>query len=167
MPTTNPKRNTFDQKKRVYDQGEQAHDPMHASNSDRNQRSGISTTSPSGQRVASLSPPGSVCGVSRVTYTPLYEKLPSQNSTSNQLSTGNQTTVVNVRKAELNKLGYADLVDWLRNPNHVYIGRDMTRYVPGAVGSKWGNPFKGKLTICGVHIFFYIFFWTLKFHTDH
>ncbi|XP_052763236.1 uncharacterized protein LOC128205543 [Mya arenaria] len=53
-------------------------------------------------------------------------------------------SVVNVRKAELKKIGYNDLVDWLRDPNHVYIGRDMTRYVPGAVGSKWGNPFKAR-----------------------
>ena len=51
--------------------------------------------------------------------------------------------VVNVRKAELNKLGYRDLEDWLAtSPNHVYVGRDMTRYVRGAVGSKWANPYK-------------------------
>ncbi len=51
--------------------------------------------------------------------------------------------VVNVRKAELNKLGYKDLEDWLNaSPNHVYIGRNMTHYVKGAVGSKWANPFK-------------------------
>ena len=55
-----------------------------------------------------------------------------------------QTTVVNVRKYYLNKMGFKDLEDWLRNPNHVYIGRDMTHYVKGATGSKWGNPFKAK-----------------------
>ena len=26
---------------------------------------------------------------------------------------------------------------------HVYIGRDMSRFVPGAVSTKWGNPNKG------------------------
>ena len=51
--------------------------------------------------------------------------------------------VINVKKAELKKLGYGSLVDWLNSsPNHIYIGRNMTHYVPGAVGSKWANPFK-------------------------
>lgn len=54
------------------------------------------------------------------------------------------TTVVNVRKAELQKLGFKDLQEWVTYPDHIYIGRDMTRYVPGAVGSKWGNPFASK-----------------------
>ena len=39
-------------------------------------------------------------------------------------------------------------MDWLRNPDNIYIGRNMTVYVPGAVGSKWKNPFnvkKGRL----------------------
>ena len=54
------------------------------------------------------------------------------------------TSVVNVRQAELRKLGYKDLEDWVKDPNHVYVGRDMTRYVPGAKGSKWGNPFMSK-----------------------
>ncbi|XP_062602325.1 uncharacterized protein LOC134264043 [Saccostrea cucullata] len=55
-----------------------------------------------------------------------------------------KTSVVNIRKFNLKKMGYKDLEDWLRNPDHVYIGRDMTHYVPGAKGSKWGNPFKSK-----------------------
>jgi hypothetical protein len=51
--------------------------------------------------------------------------------------------VVNCKKNELNKLGYADFAEWLKSsPDHVYIGRNMSFYVPGAVGSKWGNPFK-------------------------
>lgn len=54
-----------------------------------------------------------------------------------------KTTVINIRKKNLNQKGFKDLEHWLMNPNHVYIGRDMTHYVPGAVGSKWGNPFKG------------------------
>uniref|UniRef100_K1QBM4 Transformation/transcription domain-associated protein n=1 Tax=Magallana gigas TaxID=29159 RepID=K1QBM4_MAGGI len=53
-------------------------------------------------------------------------------------------TVVNIRKFNLNKMGFKDLEDWLRDPNHVYIGRNMTHYVRGATGSKWGNPFNAK-----------------------
>jgi hypothetical protein len=51
--------------------------------------------------------------------------------------------VINVKKAELNKLGYRDLEQWLASSgDHVYIGRNMSHYVKGAVGSKWANPFK-------------------------
>ncbi|KAL4217648.1 hypothetical protein ACF0H5_022390 [Mactra antiquata] len=52
--------------------------------------------------------------------------------------------VVDVHKQNLVKLGYPSLVEWVKVPGHVYIGRDMTRYVPGAVGSKWHNPFKSR-----------------------
>lgn len=54
------------------------------------------------------------------------------------------TTVVNVRVRHLRQNGYKDLVEWTKNPNNVYVGRDMTHYVPGAVGSMWQNPFKEK-----------------------
>lgn len=51
--------------------------------------------------------------------------------------------VINVKKAELNKLGYRDFEHWQNSStNHVYIGRNMSHYVKGAVGSKWANPFK-------------------------
>ncbi len=54
-------------------------------------------------------------------------------------------TVVCIKKDILKKKGYADLQDWLnKSINHVYIGRNMTFYVPGAVGSKWKNPFALK-----------------------
>ena len=52
------------------------------------------------------------------------------------------STVVNVKKYWLNKSGYKDLEDWLKYDNHIYIGRDMTKYIKGAKGSIWGNPFK-------------------------
>lgn len=52
--------------------------------------------------------------------------------------------VICVKKKNLNKLGYSDLEEWLDDPKHVYIGRDMTFYVKGAVGSKWQNPFPVK-----------------------
>jgi hypothetical protein len=51
--------------------------------------------------------------------------------------------VINVKKAELKKQGFNSLEDWLNSsPNHIYIGRNMTHYVKGAIGSKWANPFK-------------------------
>lgn len=53
-------------------------------------------------------------------------------------------SVISVKKENLNKLGYKDLEDWLKNPNHIYIGRDMTCYVKGAKLSKWCNPFSSK-----------------------
>ena len=53
------------------------------------------------------------------------------------------TTLVNLKKKELNKMGYRDFEEWQNaSPDHVYIGRNMSLYVKGAFGSKWGNPFK-------------------------
>lgn len=49
--------------------------------------------------------------------------------------------VINVSKQSLNKKGYKDFEDWISDKNNVYIGRDMSYYIPGAVGSVWGNPF--------------------------
>lgn len=54
------------------------------------------------------------------------------------------TTVVNIRKAELNKRGIKSLEDWSLQHDNVYIGRDMSVYVKGAKGSKWKNPFSVK-----------------------
>jgi len=53
-----------------------------------------------------------------------------------------KTKIINIKKAELNKIGYSDLEDWLKDPNHVYIGRDMSFYVKGSKGSIWQNPYK-------------------------
>jgi len=52
--------------------------------------------------------------------------------------------VVNVRKAELKKMGYDDFTDWNSRPNHLYIGRNMSFYVPGTHSSKWRNIFPLK-----------------------
>ena len=49
---------------------------------------------------------------------------------------------INIRKENLKKLGYTSLEQWLQNPKHIYIGRSMEHYVPGAKQSKWHNPFK-------------------------
>lgn len=32
------------------------------------------------------------------------------------------TTLINIRKKELNKMGYKNLVGWIKNPNNIYIG---------------------------------------------
>lgn len=55
-----------------------------------------------------------------------------------------EPTVINVKTSELKKNGYNDLNKWLEKPEHLYVGRDMTRFVKGAKASKWQNPFKVK-----------------------
>lgn len=52
--------------------------------------------------------------------------------------------VVNVHKADLAARGFRDFADWASRPDHLYIGRNMSFYVPGAIASKWANPFKIK-----------------------
>lgn len=46
-----------------------------------------------------------------------------------------------IKKAELNNRGYQDFLDWKSDPEHLYIGRNMAFYVPGATASEWANPF--------------------------
>lgn len=52
--------------------------------------------------------------------------------------------VVNVHKAELNKRGIKDFQEWSENKNSLYIGRDMSFFVPGTYASKWQNPYTVK-----------------------
>jgi len=54
------------------------------------------------------------------------------------------TKVINIKKENLTKHGYDDLQNWLEDPNHIYIGRNMSFYVKGATKSKWNNPFAVK-----------------------
>lgn len=49
--------------------------------------------------------------------------------------------IVNVKKEYLIKMGYMDFSDWVSHNDHVYIGRNMSFYVPGANGSIWQNPY--------------------------
>ncbi|VBB17750.1 protein of unknown function DUF4326 [Yasminevirus sp. GU-2018] len=63
------------------------------------------------------------------------------NKTSTKDVKNHGTKVVNVKKSELVKQRYNDFEDWASSENHVYIGRDMSFYVPGTVGSIWQNPF--------------------------
>lgn len=54
------------------------------------------------------------------------------------------STVVNIRKKELNKRGISDFTKWNSRPNTLYIGRNMNYYVPGTLASKWKNPYPVK-----------------------
>ena len=68
-----------------------------------------------------------------------------QNNKSNVfLEKSKSTKIINIKKKNLLLLGYNDLEDWLKDPNHVYIGRNMSVYVKGANNSKWKNPFSSK-----------------------
>lgn len=55
------------------------------------------------------------------------------------------TTVVNVKVKYL-RPQYQSLQDWLDKGDgqHVYVGRNMEFYVPGAKASKWNNPYAVK-----------------------
>ena len=53
-------------------------------------------------------------------------------------------SVINCKVAELRKNGYNSLEEWLKEENHIYIGREMSFYVKGAHKSKWANPFTLK-----------------------
>ena len=50
-------------------------------------------------------------------------------------------SVVNVNKQSLIEKGYMNFENWISDKDNVYIGRDMSHYVAGAVGSVWENPF--------------------------
>lgn len=54
------------------------------------------------------------------------------------------TTIINIKKKELQKKGINDFEDWISKPNTVYIGRNMEVYVAGAKKSIWANPFSIK-----------------------
>ena len=55
----------------------------------------------------------------------------------------NKTKIMNIHKKNLINLGYKDLGDWLKNPNHIYIGRKVA-YVDDTFSSKWRNVFASK-----------------------
>lgn len=46
-----------------------------------------------------------------------------------------------IRVEELRKNGYSSLVEWKKNPTHLYICR-RCHYVEGGDASIWGNPFR-------------------------
>ena len=43
---------------------------------------------------------------------------------------------VSLKKASLRRRGYKSFQDWNSDPNHLYIGRNMSHHVAGALGSK-------------------------------
>jgi uncharacterized protein DUF4326 len=60
-----------------------------------------------------------------------------------RIESKSETTIVNVKVDHL-RPEYSNLIEWLQDDSHVYIGRDMSFYVDGAFKSKWHNPFKTK-----------------------
>jgi ribonuclease HI len=55
--------------------------------------------------------------------------------------------VISIRKKNLIELGYENLVEWTKNKNHIYIGCNISRYVQGAIASKWKNPYREKKNV--------------------
>tara|TARA_A100001037_G_C14603737_1_gene394128 strand:- start:129 stop:494 length:366 start_codon:yes stop_codon:yes gene_type:complete len=55
-----------------------------------------------------------------------------------------QTSIVCVKKAILNKRGIQNFEEWNSKPNTLYIGRNMNFYIKGTYKSKWFNPFSVK-----------------------
>ena len=51
--------------------------------------------------------------------------------------------IVDVHKKALQKRGYKDFNDWLSDPKHCYIGRNVN-YVQGTFKSKYANPYTVK-----------------------
>lgn len=56
------------------------------------------------------------------------------------------TTVVNIRTACLRLTGYDNLQEWMKNLNHVYIGRGRVVFIDGvrfpSEDSIFANPFR-------------------------
>ncbi len=53
------------------------------------------------------------------------------------------TKVISIRVKNLRTQGYDSLEEWLKDPIHIYIGR-QNAYVKGTFRSKWCNPFSVK-----------------------
>ena len=51
------------------------------------------------------------------------------------------TQIINIKAKDL-RPEYDNLLEWLKDDRHVYIGRDMSFYVAGTDKSKWHNPYK-------------------------
>jgi len=54
------------------------------------------------------------------------------------------TTIVNIKKAQLNKRNIKDFQTWNNLKHTLYIGRNMSVYVKGTNESIWKNPFSVK-----------------------
>src|SRR5271168_2942066 len=56
------------------------------------------------------------------------------------------TTSVCIKVANLRKIGYTDLREWMLKENNIYVGRYGRIFINKEIfnykGSKWGNPFK-------------------------
>ena len=81
-----------------------------------------------------------------LTYTPTFVPSIPTSSSSASSSTCNKIPphCVSVKKASISPRGYKNFEEWSKVPEHLYIGRNMSFYVPGAQASKWRNPFAVK-----------------------
>ena len=89
---------------------------------------------------------GSSSSTPKFTFEPTIRSPPLREPSSSSTSTTQKTPphCVSVKKASLVPRGYKSFEEWNADPDHVYIGRNMNHYVPGAVGSKWQNPYKSQ-----------------------
>ena len=75
-------------------------------------------------------------------------KGPTEASNTHETKAESMSAVVNVRKASLVGMGFeGDLRDWMADPGHAYVGRNVRIGVKGGGAfstgrSKWANPFK-------------------------
>lgn len=57
-----------------------------------------------------------------------------------------KTTRVCIKVANLRKLGYESLREWLDDPDNIYVGRGGRIFIDKKIfhypGSKWANPYK-------------------------
>jgi len=55
-------------------------------------------------------------------------------------------SIVNVKVANLHSMGYANLKEWMMNPDNLYVGPAAVVVIDGAPfpkqASKWANPYK-------------------------
>ncbi len=63
------------------------------------------------------------------------------NTTNTTMTANTMCKIINIKKTELVKNGYTDFSQWNLDINHIYIGRNMSHYVPGTNASIWGNPY--------------------------
>lgn len=63
---------------------------------------------------------------------------------SSYLMAYQNTIIVNIKKACLQKRGIEDFEIWSQNPNSLYIGRNMSHYIKGANASIWQNIYNSN-----------------------
>jgi len=85
-----------------------------------------------------------------MSITDYFQKTKTNNATSSKRP---RAQVISGHLQQLKLRGYNSLSEFLSKSNkHIYIGRDMTRFVPGAEASDWANDVRpeecGGLKTC-------------------